>query len=95
MHDVYLTAGGFDSPTVQLPVGGAIVNGIVNAATNLEDAAVAPGSIVSISGTSLAGSDASGSLSGYATAGRRPIRMGGIASPLYDVSATFGQWRTR
>jgi uncharacterized protein (TIGR03437 family) len=90
MHDVYLTADGFDSPTVQLPVGGAIVSAIVNAATNAKDAAVAPGSMVTISGTSLAGSDSAGLFPGTELPGGGTIRIGGIASPLYDVSSTFG-----
>jgi uncharacterized protein (TIGR03437 family) len=91
MHDIYLTAGGVDSPTVQIPVGGAIVSGIVNAATNLKDAAVAPGSMLSISGTSLTVSDAQGLFPATQLPGGGTIRMGGIAAPLYDASATFGQ----
>ena len=90
LHDAYLTVGGIDSPTVQLPVGGAILNSIVNAASNLKDTPVAPGSIVSISGTSLAASDAADLFPGTQLPGGGLIRMGGIASPLYDVFARFG-----
>ena len=48
-------------------------------------------SIVSISGSSLAGSNASNLFPGTQLPGGGTIRMGGIAAPLYEVSATFGQ----
>jgi uncharacterized protein (TIGR03437 family) len=91
MHEVYLTAGGFNGPSVQLPVGGAIISAIVNSATNTRNAAVAPGSMVTISATSLAVSDSAGVFPGTDLPGGGTVRMGGIVAPLYDVSARLGQ----
>ncbi len=90
MHETYLTAGGSNSPIVQLPVGGAILSAIVNAASNSKDAAAAPGSMVSISGTSLANSEAAGLFPSTQLPGGGAIRIGDAAAPLYDVSAFFG-----
>jgi uncharacterized protein (TIGR03437 family) len=71
-------------------VGGAIIGAIENAATDVGNA-VAPGSIVSITGSSLASSNARNLFPGTELPGGGVIRMGGIAAPLYDVAATFGQ----
>lgn len=91
LHDAYLTAGGVDGPAVALPVGGAIVNAAVNAATNVKGTPVAPGSILALYGTELTPADAAGLFPATALPGGGQIRVGGTAAPLLDVSATFQQ----
>jgi uncharacterized protein (TIGR03437 family) len=91
LHDVYLSAGGIDGPVVGLPVGGAILAAVVNAGSNAKDAPVAPGSLVAIYGTELTPSDQAGLLQSTTLPGGGQIRIGGLAAPLTDVSATFGQ----
>jgi uncharacterized protein (TIGR03437 family) len=89
-HDVYLSAGGIDGPVVGLPVGGAILAAVVNAGSNAKGAPVAPGSLVAIYGTELTPSDQDGLLPATTLPGGGQIRIGGLAAPLADVSATFG-----
>lgn len=91
MHDAYLTAGAVDGPAVALPVGGAIMAAVVNAGSNVKGAPVAPGSLVAIYGTELTPSDRNDLFPSTALPGGGQIRLGGIAAPLTDVSATFRQ----
>jgi len=91
LHDAYLSAGTIDGPVVGLPVGGAILAAVVNAASNAKEGPVAPGSLVAIYGSELTPSDQDGLLPATTLPGGGQIRIGGIAAPLTDVSATFGQ----
>jgi uncharacterized protein (TIGR03437 family) len=88
---VTVTAGGVPSNSIQLPVSGPAVSGVLNAGSFAPGAAVAPGSIVSLFGSALAAGDQFGVFPGATLPGGGTISFNGIPAPLFDVVASQGQ----
>ncbi len=88
---VLITAGSFGSNIVQLPIAGPAASALLNAGSFAAGAAIAPGSIVSLFGTSLASDDQFGVFPSPVLPGGGAISFNGIPAPLFDVISSQGQ----
>lgn len=86
-----ILVGGVRSNEIALRIAGPAVNAVLNAASFAKGAKVAPGSLVSIFGDSLASGDAFGVYPSFSLPGGGAITINGISAPLFDVVASQGQ----
>jgi uncharacterized protein (TIGR03437 family) len=79
------------SNALPLTIVGPAINGVLNAASFAQAAKVAPGSLVSVFGASLATGDALGVYPSATLPGGGVITINGVSAPLFDVVASQGQ----
>jgi uncharacterized protein (TIGR03437 family) len=86
-----VTVGTAVSNALTIRIVGPAVNAVLNAANFATNAKVAPGSLVSIFGDSLATGDAFGVYPSASLPGGGSITINGVSAPLFDVVASQGQ----
>jgi uncharacterized protein (TIGR03437 family) len=83
--------GGAASNALSIVIVGPAINGVLNAASFAQGAKVAPGSLVSVFGVSLATGDALGVYPSATLPGGGAITINGVSAPLFDVVASQAQ----
>jgi len=86
-----VVSGGVSSNALSITIVGPAINGVLNAASFAQGAKIAPGSLVSVFGASLATGDAFGVYPSATLPGGGAITINGVSAPLFDVVASQGQ----